>query len=450
MSLGIKRKFRKGATSFYIVAFSTLILLIVATSFAAIIISEIERTSNDDLSQSAYDSALAGVEDAKLAFYNYQNCVAQGTSANVDCKAVMNYMANPDCDMVGHILGRTKADVNGEVIVQESSSGNNMQQAYTCVKVDTVLDDYRSTLSSAVQYKVVKLKFDKLDASQIKRVKVSWYADRDAKTFRYTNFASNKVIFPKTGTALWATPPTISVALVQTAKTFNYDQFSTTVGNTTNRGMVYLTPVRTVAQASGSSAGNYKGAYDSSGALHEGSHNYIDVNGFLNSNKKTSANTNVPYAVYCDPNGGSDFACSATIQIPDPVGGARSDNTFLMVVAMPYGKPTTDFSLEFFCDTQCTTNTYTDAAGKTVEEKTNQANLNGVQIGVDSTGRANDLYRRIETRLESAANDANLTVMGPLELIGGSGGGSGSGGYTLQKTMTVKCENNFIGASNCT
>ena len=67
-------KFKNGAASFYIVAISTLILVIIAASFAAVIISEVARSSNDDLAQSAYDSALAGVEDAKLAYYNYQNC----------------------------------------------------------------------------------------------------------------------------------------------------------------------------------------------------------------------------------------------------------------------------------------------------------------------------------------------------------------------------------------
>ena len=66
--------FKKGAASFYIVAFSTLLLVIIATSFALVITSEIARTSNDDLSQSAYDSALAGVEDAKVAFSNYRRC----------------------------------------------------------------------------------------------------------------------------------------------------------------------------------------------------------------------------------------------------------------------------------------------------------------------------------------------------------------------------------------
>ena len=70
-----KSKFKKGAASFYIVAFSTLIMVILATSFATVVMSETTRTSNDDLSQSAYDSALAGVEDAKVAFFNYQNCI---------------------------------------------------------------------------------------------------------------------------------------------------------------------------------------------------------------------------------------------------------------------------------------------------------------------------------------------------------------------------------------
>ena len=70
-------KFKKGAASFYVVAFSTLILLIIAASFTALVIAQITRSSNADLAQSAYDSALAGVEDAKLAFYNYQKCLAQ-------------------------------------------------------------------------------------------------------------------------------------------------------------------------------------------------------------------------------------------------------------------------------------------------------------------------------------------------------------------------------------
>ena len=53
MIKGIKKEYKKGAASFYIVAFATLILIIVVMSFATIMISEMARTSNDDLAQSA-------------------------------------------------------------------------------------------------------------------------------------------------------------------------------------------------------------------------------------------------------------------------------------------------------------------------------------------------------------------------------------------------------------
>ena len=81
--MAINKKFKSGAASFYIVAFSTLILVIIAASFASAIIAEITRSSNSDLAQSAYDAALAGVEDAKAAFINYQNCMMAGGDSAV-------------------------------------------------------------------------------------------------------------------------------------------------------------------------------------------------------------------------------------------------------------------------------------------------------------------------------------------------------------------------------
>ena len=166
------KKFRKGAASFYIVAFSTLILMIVAASFAAVIISEVTRTSNDDLSQSAYDSALAGVEDAKLAYYSYENCRGENgafpaaAEPNDDeiitCAELVWYMENPDCNMVGNMLGRT----GGVVAVEEVNTGsNNMQQYYTCVEVRDSLKDYRGTLSASNMIKVMMAKFDDDDVT---------------------------------------------------------------------------------------------------------------------------------------------------------------------------------------------------------------------------------------------------------------------------------------------
>ena len=62
-----------------------------------------------------------------------------------------------------------------------------------------------------------------------------------------------------------------------------------------------------------------------------------------------------------------------------------------------------------------------------------------MQIEVDSTGRANDLYRRVITRLKNNKSDLALSVMGPLELL--DSGSSDEAGLT--KNLTVTKEYNF-------
>ena len=55
---------KKGVASFYVVIFATILFGVITLSFIRIILSESGQSSNDDLSQSAYDSALVGVEHA--------------------------------------------------------------------------------------------------------------------------------------------------------------------------------------------------------------------------------------------------------------------------------------------------------------------------------------------------------------------------------------------------
>ena len=432
------RNFKKGAASFYIVAFATLILMIIAVSFASIIISEVTRTSNDDLAQSAYDSALAGVEDAKLAFSNYQSCVASGAKAKassdgdpLDCGAIMWYMENPSCYMVGNMLGRAE----GEVAVQESTiQGNNMQQFYTCVKIQTALKDYRTTLSSSQQIKVVKLKFGEgVDANRIQTVRFSWFSDSNGTNFNYSNIGSNKkVSFPNTGyTLAESKPPTVSLAMIQTSNTFQIESFDMTVGNTTNRGMLYFVPTDDIDAAKKNVENNYSAGYDQARNI-----NHINTSGFLKSNDKTTRN--LPYVVYCPENSGQNFACRVDIDLPKPIGGTRSNENFVFVVGLPYGKPTTDVALEFLCAEGdiCSKAEIVDDG----EEPTgsNVAVLEGVQIEIDSTGRANDLYRRVKARLQGA-DSYDLSIMGPLELLGKNNNND----PLLSKDFGVTCEWNF-------
>ena len=116
-----KIRTKTGAASFYIVAFTTLLLSVIVVGFITIVLSEMARTANNDLSQSAYDSALAGVEDAMVAILNYQSCINQGAtetiptaSGQVTCGEIIYYMNHADCDMVGHILSRIGKDESKE------------------------------------------------------------------------------------------------------------------------------------------------------------------------------------------------------------------------------------------------------------------------------------------------------------------------------------------------
>ena len=361
-----KMKFKKGAASFYIVAFATLILMIIATSFAAIIISEVTRTSNDDLSQSAYDSALAGVEDAKLAFYNYNNCVSQGATAKrpltaveaKTCDAIVLFMENGmnddeeigyhSCDMVSMILGRVAlGDPNDDgTMVQESSAGgNNMMQYYTCTKIMTSLRDYRATLSSSQEMRVVKVKFDGVDANDIESVRLSWYSDANAADFKYTNFNGSDVVYPNIATLTKpAVPPTVYLGMVQASDDFELSDFDVTRGEQTNRGMIYMTPTNDKNKAGkkdNEGVITYDSGYDSTKG------NYIDQEGMLKSNDKTTKN--LPYLVYCPEDSGNEFACTVEIQLPKPIGGTRSNDNFVFVMGLPYGKPNTDFAMEFYC-----------------------------------------------------------------------------------------------------
>lgn len=450
----MSKKNKQGAASFYVVAFSTLILLIVVASFTALVISQVTRSSNDDLSRSAYDSALAGVEDAKLAFFNYQNCLAQGAVATVDnndsnltCGEIIGLVeasasdffgGGGNCDVVARILGRT-IDSNNGVAVSENKKNNNMQQYYTCVKMQTTLKDYRATLSSASSLKVIQAKFDSVRADDIKTVKISWGSSLKKQqvsgTDSYFNASNNSISFPAYASeSRTPNPSALGFAIVQAGDEYKMSDFDLVSGQSqTNRGQLYLVPI---GEHNSRSGGNYFPT--------TGEENFVSKNYLVKSNDKTPQN--LPVGVECDEysKNGKEFACSAMIELPEPIGGKRADDNFIIAVTLPFGNPT-DFALEFFCaDGQDCAHEeviaeYEDSAEAIKKE---QANLKGVQVAVDSTGKANDLYRRVEARLEGSDSMA-ISLLGPLELFGGNGGSGGGGNGGFKKDLTVTCEYDF-------
>lgn len=435
------KKFKKGAASFYIVAFSTLILVLIATSFALVITSEIARTSNDDLSQSAYDSALAGVEDAKVAFSNYRRCAeaANGNAAikaevpvgsgEVTCNDILYWMNNPDCYMVGHILGKIPKNVNEEVVVggvEKTGAGGETttNQAYTCVIINTDLNDYRTTLTTSKRIQTMRAAVGMGATNDVKKIKLSWYSVRNDVSLKFTNYNGSKVWFPAFGASSISVPPTVELQIVQTGTSFTLAQFDQTAAGQTNRATMYLVPTNNSYKAKNTEE-NYIGIWN-------GSSNIIPADKVVKTNDRWVMNK--AFLTYCEneTTATGEFYCTAEIEVPAPIGGGpRSNDTFMISVSLPYQQPDTDFSVELICASgTCGTAAAAGGGGESVAKITNS------QISIDSTGRANDLYRRVETRLETA--DTTFGAGYPyyaLEIL--------KSGITTEKVMKVTAEHNF-------
>ena len=388
MTIDLSSK-KRGVASFYIVAIATLMLLIIVSSFATLIVSEMTRTSNADLSQSAYDAAMAGVEDAKLAYINYMNCKRAGYSASrpepvllsdkvdvaVACGKIIAWMesdqSSPSCDMVAMMLGRSvvedgAGDVVGVAInennTDDASGGNNMQQYYTCVTIDnTPTKEVREI--SAYQTVVFKPVFDGDSYNSIDAIKIDWERNNDK-------------------------PLNLSVSIVQTGESSKNNmesfRFPSQDGDKytgTNTGTVFLEPCQTSDNCNNSVA--------------------INAETVMESNDKKP--TKEPIKVGC-----GETDCTVTIKLPRPSGGGnRSD---FEVVITGYGEASggNEVAIEY-CKALCE------------RDENGKISLASVvnQFVVDSTGRANDLYKRVRVTLDADGGGDSI-VKGPLML--GDGG----------------------------
>lgn len=162
---------QRGGVSLFIVIFTMLIITIVTVSFTQIMTRNQKQATANDLSQRAYDSALAGVEDAKRTLVALQQACTSGS--NEECNNLKNAVNSDDCDTLDQagISGTSKNGVYQETRVGALSDN----QAYTCVKIDTKTANYEGFLG-ADESTVVPLVGDE----NFNRVKITWFTHEDS------------------------------------------------------------------------------------------------------------------------------------------------------------------------------------------------------------------------------------------------------------------------------
>lgn len=399
---------KRGVASLYVVIFATILFGVVTLSFIRIISSESTQSSEDDLSRSAYDAALAGVEDAKAAVNRYYKCLSNGGEgcSNSD----RDKLFDADCeDGIGIAKYLYPAYSDGEVKIQESNYNLNgdttADQAYTCVIVKDTVPDYRGTLTSDTRTKVIPLGVYSENSlnnggtgsglSGLTRVRFQWYSRLNEGTGIPTNKQNSEgKLAPSEDATI---PPTISLTLVR----YQPEEYHNTQFHTADNGANYATMIFVPASI----------ADDGSPYL---------VNGGELASAGNASSQNKTFKPVCYST--TEFACIVDLDVSSM--SLQNNESLFLVASLPYGDEIADFS----------TSIYTGEALK---------QFTGVQISVDSTGRTNQLIRRVETRLDPA----DLFFPYPqyeVEL----GGDGGSDAFSKNFWITANCWHSHPSSSN--
>jgi Tfp pilus assembly protein PilX len=356
-------KRESGAVSLFIVIFATLLITILTVSFIRLMLHDQQQATNNDLSQSAYDSALAGVEDAKRALIACQNGSVQACTG-IDSNA---------CDSLTQAgVSKTSAvsGSNKETQIQtlQGDATTQLDQAYTCVKVTRKTDDYIGQLKSNAS-DLINLK----GVSTFDTIKLQWFQYTDFETTKpsagrtLSYYNSGAQALPKVVNWPQDSPPVMRAQLIQydAANGFKLSDFD---DQPTGSGAhtLFLYPM-----GPGSGIGSYSFIRDA------------------------RSQASAPLPVTCVANlAAGGYACSVTLTLPNPVTTAGA--AYLRLSSLYNGS---HYSLSL-------------ANGNSLVQ------IDGQQPIVDSTGRANDIFRRVQSRVKLSSDfpypDAAVDITGNL------------------------------------
>ncbi|NCS82856.1 hypothetical protein GW746_00355, partial [Candidatus Saccharibacteria bacterium] len=327
--------------------------------------------SNASLAEGARNSAMAGVEDAKRALLRYtQYCQA---NSEADCAALEQQLTTDVCNevvRVGNVIG--SGDVSGgtatqpgEILVQQSVNEDDtlLDQAYTCVTMKLDTDDYLGSIAPNMT-QLVPL----IGVADYDRVTVEWFSrddisssDPEATVDLLNDTPTNKRMFDS-----WPTsrPPVMGAQMMQVGESFTLESFDTTTpSGQSNTNTVFLYPT-------------------SNGVQTPQAFTARDPRKTTTDSESPAASANSePLGIRCQATlSAGGYACKATLVLPEPVGGGDDRTAYLRLTSY-YGAAHFRVTMQ------------NGGSSSLVQFK-------AVQPKIDSTGRASDVFKRIETRVD--------------------------------------------------
>lgn len=356
-----KHTFERGAVSLFIVIFTALLVTTITVAFVRLMVVGQQQATMSDLSKSALDSAVAGVEDAKRAIVY---CTGSGAGVGTPaCDKFTNTLADgTHCNtlQLAEIAGSPDDE---EVLIKQNEGDEMLQQAYTCVKVKLNTLDVVGRLTPDTTRLIpldATTKFDTVD--------VEWFSQKDLVTVNQSDSSAGDATIdlgldaklPKKADWQPNRPALMRVQLIQFGSNFKLSDFNSGTSENMNNATLFLMPSRV-----GAPNDSVNFTYDirkshTSGALQQ----------IACEQNFSSVSTN-----------GRLYACKAKIKLPNPIGATdgNSRRAFLRINAL-YA-PNTSYRVS-------------------MSDATNPVTFRNVQPLVDSTGRANDLFRRVQSRIE--------------------------------------------------
>ncbi|MGH7196154.1 MAG: hypothetical protein ACREGJ_00060 [Candidatus Saccharimonadales bacterium] len=348
-----------GFVSLFSVIFFMLLITVITIGFLRIMAIEQRQALDNDLTASAIAAAESGIEDGKRAILKYYS-LPNSDPLKGELASALN---SSDCDALTRSPSiRTALGLNaaGNVI-----GNQELNQYYTCLSVNLNSPDYISH-SPAGQSEYFPLKTS--NPSGFEQIKISWHlispsigSDGDGVPSAYAPGPLLPPVINVNGnpTNSWSSQGYPAYLRVQL---YGYPAGSFDRANLTDRNRsVFLVP----SDSSNAAAVDENTPIVLSAA---------DPRGF-------DQNKTVLRQVKCKPNPGANvgsYACTALVELPtDPTLRGNNNNYFLRVTPL-YGQ--SHFRAVLIHDGQ-------------------PVDMQEVQPIVDATGRAADVFRRIQARV---------------------------------------------------